>query len=245
MRSDPIQSDPTIRNQTRPDQTLAVIRKLKSMSGPLNSVMFFQVLFYELGRERLGLAKCLQAILLTLPPPSPLSLSLSLLPRPPLNDTVRELLSFYEFPGDDIAIVKGSALAAATGGDPKLGKDAILALMDAVEKSIPTPKRETEKPFLMPVEDTFSIAGRGTVVTGRVEQGKIKVGDDLEIVGLTATQKSTCTGGSRSLLLLLLIASCRRKQAKKNLQRNLRFCNRALFVVILIVSGRRIWTRVR
>lgn len=105
-------------------------------------------------------------------------------------------MTFYEFPGDDIAIVKGSALAAATGGDAKLGKDAILALMEAVEKNIPTPKRETEKPFLMPVEDTFSISGRGTVVTGRVEQGVLKVGDDLEIVGLVATQKSTCTGES-------------------------------------------------
>jgi len=180
--------------------------------------------------------------------PSPtlsLSLSLSLLPRPPLNDTVRELLSFYEFPGDDIAIVKGSALAAATGGDPKLGKDAILALMDAVEKSIPTPKRETEKPFLMPVEDTFSIAGRGTVVTGRVEQGKIKVGDDLEIVGLTATQKSTCTGTSKLAVAASHCTLPPENKPKKNLQRNLRFCNRALFVVILIVSGRRIWTRVR
>jgi len=107
---------------------------------------------------------------------------------------VRELLTFYEFPGDEISIVKGSALAAATGGDAKLGKNAILELMEAVEKSIPTPKRETEKPFLMPVEDTFSISGRGTVVTGRIEQGVLKVGDDLEIVGLAATQKSTCTG---------------------------------------------------
>jgi len=107
---------------------------------------------------------------------------------------VRELLTFYEFPGDEISIVKGSALAAATGGDVKLGKNAILELMEAVEKSIPTPKRETEKPFLMPVEDTFSISGRGTVVTGRIEQGVLKVGDDLEIVGLAATQKSTCTG---------------------------------------------------
>ncbi len=103
-------------------------------------------------------------------------------------------MSFYEFPGDDIAIVKGSALAAASGGDPKLGKEAILALMDAVEEKIPTPKRETDKPFLMPVEDTFSIAGRGTVVTGRVEQGIVKVGDELEIVGLVPTNKTTCTG---------------------------------------------------
>lgn len=84
---------------------------------------------------------------------------------------VRELLNFYEFPGDDIAIVRGSALAATNGGDPKLGKEAILKLMEAVEASIPTPKRETDKPFLMPVEDIFSISGRGTVTTGRIEQG--------------------------------------------------------------------------
>ncbi len=103
-------------------------------------------------------------------------------------------MSFYEFPGNDIEIVRGSALAAASGGDPKLGKDAILKLMEAVEKSIPTPKRETDKPFLMPIEDTFSISGRGTVTTGRVEQGVIKTGDDLEIVGIVPTVKTTCTG---------------------------------------------------
>jgi elongation factor Tu len=107
---------------------------------------------------------------------------------------VRELLSLYKFPGDEIKIVRGSALAAATGGDPKLGKEAILALMDAVEASIPTPKRETDKPFLMPVEDTFSISGRGTVCTGRIEQGTLKVGDEIEVVGLKDTQKTTCTG---------------------------------------------------
>ena len=91
-------------------------------------------------------------------------------------------------------MVKGSALAAATGGDPKIGRDAILELMEAVEAYIPTPARETDKPFLMPVEDTFSISGRGTVVTGRVEQGKIKTGEELEVVGLVATQKTICTG---------------------------------------------------
>lgn len=107
---------------------------------------------------------------------------------------VRELLSFYEFPGDDITIVKGSALAAASGGDEKIGKNAILELMDAVEASIPTPIRETDKPFLMPVEDTFSISGRGTVVTGRIEQGAIKTGEELEIVGIIPTVKTTCTG---------------------------------------------------
>jgi elongation factor Tu len=107
---------------------------------------------------------------------------------------VRELLSFYEFPGDDIPIVRGSALAAATGGDAKIGKDAIMELMEAVEATIPTPKREVDKPFLMPVEDIFSIAGRGTVVTGRIEQGKLNSGDDLEVVGLQPTQKTTCTG---------------------------------------------------
>jgi len=107
---------------------------------------------------------------------------------------IRELLNFYEFPGDEITIVRGSALAAASGGDPKIGKEAILKLMEAVEASIPTPKRDLEKPFLMPVEDTFSIAGRGTVATGRVEQGVIKIGDDLDIVGLKPIQKTICTG---------------------------------------------------
>jgi elongation factor Tu len=97
--------------------------------------------------------------------------------------------------------VRGSALAAATGGDAKLGKDAILKLMEAIEESIPTPKRETEKPFIMPVEDTFSISGRGTVVTGRIEQGKIKAGDELEIVGLVPTAKTTCTGDACTYLL--------------------------------------------
>jgi len=91
-------------------------------------------------------------------------------------------------------VVKGSALAGATGGDKKIGADAIMELMEAVESFIPTPVRETEKTFLMPVEDTFSIAGRGTVVTGRVEQGKIKTGEELEVVGLVATQKTICTG---------------------------------------------------
>jgi len=107
---------------------------------------------------------------------------------------VRELLTFYEFPGDDIKIVKGSALAGATGGDPKLGRDAILALMDAVEEAIPTPKRETDKPFLMPVEDIFSIAGRGTVATGRIETGTLKIGDTVEIVGFGPNKTTTCTG---------------------------------------------------
>jgi len=107
---------------------------------------------------------------------------------------VRDLLSLYEYPGDTITIVRGSALAAATNGDVKIGKDKILELMEAVEESIPTPLRETEKPFLMPVEDTFSISGRGTVATGRVEQGVIRTGEEIEIVGLVATQKSICTG---------------------------------------------------
>lgn len=110
-------------------------------------------------------------------------------------------MNFYEFPGDDISIVRGSALAAATGGDAKLGKEAILALMDAVEAKIPTPQRDLDKPFLMPVEDTFSIAGRGTVATGRVEQGVLKVGDDLDLVGIKPTAKTTCTGKFMNLLV--------------------------------------------
>lgn len=108
---------------------------------------------------------------------------------------VRELLSFYQFKGNEIPIVQGSALAAVQGNKPEIGRDAILKLMDSVDTYIPLPKRELDKPFLMPIEDVFSIAGRGTVVTGRVESGIVKVGDNLEIVGLKATPApTTCTG---------------------------------------------------
>ena len=107
---------------------------------------------------------------------------------------VRDLLSSYNFPGDDIPIVKGSALAAVEGRDPEIGENAILALMKAVDEYIPTPERPLDKPFLMPVEDVFSISGRGTVVTGRVEQGIVKVGEEIEIVGIRPTVKTTCTG---------------------------------------------------
>ncbi len=107
---------------------------------------------------------------------------------------VRELLSKYDFPGDDIPIIKGSALAALDGSNPTLGKDAINALMQAVDAYIPQPERAIDKPFLMPIEDVFSISGRGTVVTGRVERGVVNVGDELEIIGIKATQKTICTG---------------------------------------------------
>lgn len=108
---------------------------------------------------------------------------------------IRELLSQYKFPGDDVPIVRGSALAALEGRDDAIGKDAVLKLMDEVDAYIPTPERDTEKPFLMPIEDTFSIAGRGTVATGRVERGTVKVGEELEIVGLNPTvSKTTITG---------------------------------------------------
>ncbi len=107
---------------------------------------------------------------------------------------IRELLSSYDFPGDDIPIVKGSALAALEGRDDEIGKNSINELMKAVDEYIPQPPRPTDKPFLMPVEDVFSISGRGTVVTGRVETGVIKVGDEVEIVGLRDTQKTTVTG---------------------------------------------------
>jgi len=107
---------------------------------------------------------------------------------------VRDLLTSYQFPGDEIPIIKGSAKVALDGGDPKLGKEAIMALMDAVDSYIPQPQRPVDKPFLMPIEDVFSISGRGTVVTGRVEQGVLKVGDEIEIVGLRPTQKTVCTG---------------------------------------------------
>ncbi|HEX8900101.1 elongation factor Tu [Vitreimonas sp.] len=107
---------------------------------------------------------------------------------------VRELLSSYEFPGDDIPIVKGSALAAVEGRDAPIGEDAIMALMTAVDTYIPQPERPIDQPFLMPVEDVFSISGRGTVVTGRVEKGIVKVGDEIEIIGIRPTTKTTCTG---------------------------------------------------
>ena len=107
---------------------------------------------------------------------------------------VRELLSSYEFPGDDIPIVKGSALAAVEGRDPAIGEDRILELMTQVDAYIPQPERPIDLPFLMPVEDVFSISGRGTVVTGRIEKGIVKVGDEVEIVGIRDVQKTTCTG---------------------------------------------------
>ena len=107
---------------------------------------------------------------------------------------IRELLSSYDFPGDDIPIVKGSALAAVEDRDEAIGKNSILELMDKVDEYIPAPARDLDKPFLMPVEDVFSISGRGTVVTGRVEQGVIKPGEEIEIIGLKDTQKTTCTG---------------------------------------------------
>ncbi|HRK06913.1 MAG TPA: elongation factor Tu [Pseudobdellovibrionaceae bacterium] len=107
---------------------------------------------------------------------------------------VRELLSKYEFPGDEIPIVKGSALCALEGRNPEIGRDAILKLMAEVDRYIPQPARAVDKPFLMPVEDVFSISGRGTVVTGRVERGIIKVNDEVEIVGLNPTQKTVVTG---------------------------------------------------
>jgi elongation factor Tu len=107
---------------------------------------------------------------------------------------IRELLSSYQFPGDDIPITAGSALAAVEGRNPEIGEDAITALMKTVDEYIPQPERPLDRPFLMPIEDVFSISGRGTVVTGRVETGIVKVGEEVEIVGIRDTQKSTVTG---------------------------------------------------
>ena len=107
---------------------------------------------------------------------------------------VRELLSLYDFPGDDIPIVKGSALAALEGSDQATGADSIIELMAAVDDYIPQPDRPKDQPFLMPIEDVFSISGRGTVVTGRVESGILNTGDEIEIVGIKETQKTVCTG---------------------------------------------------
>jgi len=107
---------------------------------------------------------------------------------------IRDLLSSYDFPGDEIPIVKGSALAVLENGDAKIGHDSIIELMKEVDAYIPQPERPKDQPFLMPIEDVFSISGRGTVVTGRVERGVLHVGDEIEIVGIKPTQKTTCTG---------------------------------------------------
>ncbi len=107
---------------------------------------------------------------------------------------IRELLSSYDFPGDDIPIVRGSALAALEDSNETIGRDAIKALMEAVDTYIPQPERPKDQPFLMPIEDVFSISGRGTVVTGRIERGIVNVGEEIEIVGLKDTVKTTCTG---------------------------------------------------
>src|SRR5690606_6512051 len=107
---------------------------------------------------------------------------------------VRELLSKYEFPGDEIPIIRGSALKALEGEDSEIGMGAIQKLMDALDAYIPEPQRDVDRPFLMPVEDVFSISGRGTVATGRIERGKIKVGEEVEIVGMKDTTKTTVTG---------------------------------------------------
>jgi elongation factor Tu len=107
---------------------------------------------------------------------------------------IRELLSSYDYPGDDIPIIKGSALAALEGRDDEIGKNSVLELMKAVDEYIPQPSRPKDKPFLMPIEDVFSISGRGTVVTGRIERGIVNVGDEIEIVGIKETTKTVCTG---------------------------------------------------
>ena len=109
-------------------------------------------------------------------------------------EEIRELLTSYKFPGDKIPIIKGSALAAVEGKDEAIGKNSILELLKAIDDHIPQPTRPKDKPFLMPVEDVFTISGRGTVVTGRVEQGVVKTGEEVEIVGIRETKKSVCTG---------------------------------------------------
>ena len=111
-----------------------------------------------------------------------------------VEEEIKELLTSYKFPGDKTPIIKGSALAAVEGKDDAIGKNAIMELMKAVDEFIPQPDRPKDKPFLMPVEDVFSISGRGTVVTGRVEQGVVKTGEEIEIVGIRETKKSVCTG---------------------------------------------------
>jgi len=111
-----------------------------------------------------------------------------------VEEEVRDLLKLYGFPGDTIPVIRGSALCALEGRNPEIGRDAILKLMDAVDEFIPQPDRPKDRPFLMPIEDVFSISGRGTVVTGRVERGIVKVGEEVEIIGLRPTIKTVVTG---------------------------------------------------
>ncbi|MDB9820194.1 elongation factor Tu [Candidatus Pelagibacter sp. Uisw_094] len=111
-----------------------------------------------------------------------------------VEEEIRELLTSYKYPGETTPIIKGSALAAVEGRDEEIGKNSIIELMKAVDEFIPQPARDVDKPFLMPVEDVFSISGRGTVATGRIESGVIKTGEEVEIVGVTETKKSVCTG---------------------------------------------------
>jgi len=111
-----------------------------------------------------------------------------------VEEEIKDLLTSYKFPGDKTPIIKGSALAAVEGRDDEIGKNSIMELMKAVDEHIPQPSRPVDQPFLMPVEDVFSISGRGTVVTGRIEQGQVKVGEEIEILGIREPQKTTCTG---------------------------------------------------
>ncbi len=115
---------------------------------------------------------------------------------------IRELLSSYEYPGDDLPVISGSALAAMEGRNPEIGEEKIKELMAAVDEYIPTPVRAIDQPFLMPIEDVFSISGRGTVVTGRIDRGVFNVGDEIEIVGIRDTTKTVCTGVEMFLKLL-------------------------------------------
>ena len=130
---------------------------------------------------------------------------------------VRELLSYYQFPGDDIPIIHGSATETLKNGDPKLGREAVLKLMAAVDEFIPQPERPVDQPFLMPVEDVFTISGRGTVVTGRVERGIVKVGEEVEIIGIRATRKTTVTGVE--MFRKLLDSGAGRRQHRRALAR--------------------------
>merc|ERR1711939_491772 len=107
---------------------------------------------------------------------------------------IREILSSYNFPGDDTPIIKGSALKALEGDESKIGKESIMQLVESMDQYFSIPPREIQKPFLMPIEDVFSISGRGTVVTGRIDRGEIKVGEEIEIVGIKKPIKTTCTG---------------------------------------------------
>lgn len=143
---------------------------------------------------------------------------------------MRELLSEYGYDGENTPIITGSALCALEDRDPELGRDSIIKLLQAVDEYIPTPTRDLDKPFLLPIEDNFSIPGRGTVVTGRVERGTIKTGDEVEVVGHGSKAKTIVTGNAWTLVVKAVTVTCRARFTSEYIRRN-NYCRTPIFAI--------------